>query len=58
MNRQMEWVRCPSCKGKTRVKILENTILENFPLFCPKCKRESLIHVKQLKVRLIEAKDL
>lgn len=58
MNRQIEWVICPFCKSKTRVKIMENTILENFPLFCPKCKKENLICVKQLKIRLIESEDL
>lgn len=42
-----EWIRCPVCGNKTRDKMRENTVLENFPLFCPKCKRETLISVKQ-----------
>ncbi|MCI9300396.1 MAG: hypothetical protein HFF93_10520 [Oscillibacter sp.] len=25
------------------------TLLENFPLFCPKCKQETLINVRQLR---------
>lgn len=25
------WILCPICGNKTRVKIRENTILENFP---------------------------
>ena len=32
----------------------EDTILENFPLFCPKCKQETLINVKQLNTSIIE----
>ena len=40
-----EWIRCPVCGNKTRDKMRENTVLENFPLFCPKCKRETLISV-------------
>ncbi|MZJ17837.1 hypothetical protein GT577_17445, partial [Enterococcus durans] len=29
------WVLCPICGNKTRTKIRPDTILENFPLFCP-----------------------
>ena len=36
-----EWIRCPVCGNKTRDKIREDTILENFPLFCPQCKQET-----------------
>ena len=43
-----EWIRCPVCGNKTRDKMRENTVLENFPLFCPKCKRETLISVKTI----------
>ncbi|MDH7899863.1 cysteine-rich KTR domain-containing protein [Bifidobacterium catenulatum subsp. kashiwanohense] len=25
------WILCPICGNKTRVKVRENTILENFP---------------------------
>ncbi|HJC25435.1 MAG TPA: cysteine-rich KTR domain-containing protein [Candidatus Eisenbergiella merdavium] len=28
-----EWVLCPICKSKTRLKIREDTVLEHFPLF-------------------------
>jgi len=38
-----EWIRCPVCGNKTRDKIREDTIPENFPLFCPQCKQETLI---------------
>ncbi|QUH20560.1 cysteine-rich KTR domain-containing protein [Alkaliphilus sp. B6464] len=38
-----EWVMCPVCQNKTRLKIREDTILENFPLFCPKCKQETIM---------------
>ena len=37
------WVLCPRCRGKTRVKIRGDTKLENFPLYCPKCKGTFLI---------------
>lgn len=32
-----EFIRCPICGNKTRDKVREDTILKNFPLFCPKC---------------------
>ena len=43
-----KWVLCPICNQKTRIKVREDTILENFPLYCPKCHRETLIAVHQL----------
>lgn len=43
-----QWILCPLCKNKTRLKIREDTELRNFPLYCPKCKQETIINVKQL----------
>ena len=31
-----EWIRCPVCGDKTRDKLGEDTILINYPLYCPK----------------------
>lgn len=36
-----EWVRCPVCGAKTRDRIREDTILKNYPLYCPKFKQET-----------------
>ena len=52
-----EWILCPICQNKTRIKICENTILQNFPLFCPKCKQETLINVRQLNISVIKEPD-
>lgn len=52
-----EWILCPICNSKTRIKIREDTELKNFPLFCPKCKKESLIEVKKLKVNINKEPD-
>jgi len=52
-----EWIICPVCKSKTRTKVREDTILENFPLFCPKCKQESLVRVEQLNMSVIKEPD-
>lgn len=37
-----EWILCPVCGSKTRDRIREDLELKNFPLFCPKCKQESI----------------
>ena len=52
-----EWIRCPICDSKTRDRIRKDTVLTNFPLFCPKCKKESLIEVKNLQVKVIKEPD-
>lgn len=49
-----EWIYCPVCGNKTRDRLREDTVLENYPLYCPKCKQESLIDAKDLKVTVIE----
>lgn len=52
-----EWILCPICGNKTRVKIRDNTVLENFPLFCPKCKKEIIINVKQMNISVSKEPD-
>jgi hypothetical protein len=52
-----EWLLCPVCGNKTRDRIREDTVLENFPLYCPKCKQENLIHVKEMKMIVIKEPD-
>ncbi|MEY8496213.1 cysteine-rich KTR domain-containing protein [Lachnospiraceae bacterium 29-91] len=53
----MKWLLCPLCGNKTRNKIREDTILKNYPLYCPKCKQEVLIEVKDLQVTIIKEPD-
>ncbi len=54
---KIEWILCPVCKNKTRIKIRSDTVLKNFPLFCPKCKQEMLITVKELHTKVITEPD-
>ena len=49
---KQETILCPVCGNKTRDRMREDTELRTFPLFCPNCKRESLIDVKDMKVRV------
>ena len=51
---RQEWVYCPVCGIKTRLKLREDTVLMHFPLFCPKCKKESLIDAKEYVVKAIK----
>lgn len=48
--RTPHWIPCPVCKEKTDVKIYEDTVLLKFPLYCPKCKQETIVNVIQLKM--------
>ena len=54
---EMQWIRCPVCGNKTRNQIREDTELKNYPLFCPKCKQETLIKAKKLQVPVIKEPD-
>ncbi|OUN25136.1 cysteine-rich KTR domain-containing protein [Blautia sp. An81] len=55
--KQKNWVLCPLCMNKTRLKLRVDTELKNFPLFCPKCKRETLINAKELNITVIKEPD-
>ncbi len=48
-----EWIRCPACGSKTRDKIRADTELKNFPVFCPKCKEETLINVMEFRITVV-----
>jgi predicted Zn-ribbon and HTH transcriptional regulator len=50
---EKQWVLCPVCGAKTRLQLLRETELKAFPLFCPKCKCESIIDAKNF---IIETK--
>ena len=52
-----EWILCPLCGNKTRIKIREDTVLKNYPLYCPKCRQETLIEVENLQVTVIKEPD-
>ena len=55
--KQTEWVLCPVSGSKTRNKIREDTVLINYPLYCPKCRQETLIEAKKLQVIIIKEPD-
>ena len=52
-----EWIFCPVCGNKTRDRLRKDTVLKNYPLYCPKCKQETLIEVSNLKITVIREPD-
>ena len=55
--KQEKWLLCPVCRSKTRLKLREDTVLENFPLYCPKCKNKTLINVQEMNMSVIIEPD-
>lgn len=39
------YVYCPKCHGKTEKKVTEDTVLRDFPLYCSKCREETIVSV-------------
>lgn len=40
------YICCPKCGEKTKTKVLPETVLMQFPLYCQRCKKESIINLK------------
>lgn len=57
MELRTEWVKCPVCGNKTRNKVRQDTILKKYPLFCPKCKQETLIEIENFMMTIIDDPD-
>lgn len=54
MEVRTEWVKCPVCGNKTRNKVREDTVLKMFPLFCPKCKQETLVEIENFLIKKVK----
>lgn len=52
--KKVEWIFCLVCKNKTRDRIREDTVLVNYPLYCPKRKQKSLIKANNLHITVIK----
>ena len=52
-----QWILCPVCGSKTRDRLREDTVLINYPLYCPKCKQETLIEARHLQITVIKEPD-
>jgi Zn finger protein HypA/HybF involved in hydrogenase expression len=54
---KFEWLHCPICGSKTHDRIRADTVLKNYPLYCPKCKKETLVSAKNLQITVIKEPD-
>ena len=45
-----QWIYCPICKKKSRLRYNKDTILLRFPFYCTKCKTESRIDLIDNKI--------
>ena len=52
-----KWILCPVCGAKTRLRLLRKTVLRDFPLFCPKCRRESIISARTFQIERVNQPD-
>ena len=50
----IKWICCPVCQSKTRLRMRADTEMQNFPLYCPKCRQETLINIVQQKISVIK----
>ena len=50
MIEERKWVFCPCCGAKTRLQLVGQTELRSFPLFCPKCRKETMIDARHFRV--------
>ena len=54
---ETHWILCPVCGSKSRTRIRGDTVLINYPLYCPKCKKETLINAKELHITVVKEPD-
>lgn len=57
MEKKIEWIKCPVCGNKTRNMVRQDTVLRKFPLFCPKCKNETIIDLSDFVMKIVEEPD-
>ena len=46
-------IHCPICHRKTRTRVLLETVLVDFPLFCPKCKQTCIVDIKDNQITIL-----
>ena len=52
-----KWLLCPICGAKTRLRLLQRTVLRDFPLFCPKSRQERIINAQNYQIEIIDQPD-
>lgn len=57
ISQEYRWLVCPNCGTRTRTKIYHNTVLLHFPLYCARCKRESIVGVIKFNMVVSDEPD-
>ena len=57
VQRESLWLPCPKCRARSKIKIYEDTVLLNFPLYCNKCKQETKLGVIKFKIVVSDEPD-
>ena len=57
MQRTFRFLPCPICGTQSDTKVLPETVLVRYPLFCAKCRQEILVDVVKMKVVLSDDED-
>lgn len=45
-----QWILCTVCSMKNRIKYYDDTVPLHFPLYCPKCKKETRVDLIDHKI--------
>ncbi|MEE3454371.1 MAG: cysteine-rich KTR domain-containing protein [Succiniclasticum sp.] len=48
---------CPFCGRSTKTKAHRETVMLHFPLYCSRCKRETIVDVIQFRISLSKEPD-
>ena len=47
-----------SClRRKTRLRLLQRTVLRESPIFCPKCRQVRIINARNFQIEIIDQPD-
>lgn len=53
MKMDAKWVMCPNCHNKTRLQVRRDTVIIHLMLYCPKCRQEKLVNIRNYCVEVV-----
>ena len=54
---KFRFLPCPICGTQSDTKVLPETVLVRYPLFCAKCRQETLVDVVKIKMVLSDGEE-
>ena len=54
---RFRFLPCPICGTQSDTKVIPETVLVRYPLFCVKCRQEVLVDVVKMKMVLSDSMD-